>query len=153
MSGMSRFIEDNVKNPGGVPLPRAYMKAVTFMAIADELSGLSTCSRQQVGAIIVKDGRCISWGYNGAPPGMTHCVHEDDSPCETATHAEANAIAAAARQGISTDGAHLYVTVSPCATCSRLLIAAGIVGVTYKTAYRDRTGVEILQQAGVKVVD
>ena len=69
--------------------------------------------------------------------------------CRNATHAEANALAFAARQGISTDGATLYVTVSPCLDCSRLLIAAGIVTVIYEEEYRDDRGIELLRRAGV----
>jgi dCMP deaminase len=130
---------------------RERFKAGIFMDIALTLSTLSTCDRAAVGAVIVKDGRCISWGYNGAPPGLPHCVHLTDDPCDRATHAEANAIAFAARQGISTEGAHLYVTVSPCAVCSRLLIAAGIVEVTFHSRYRDESGVFVLLDADVKV--
>ena len=70
--------------------------------------------------------------------------------CRNATHAEANALAFAARQGISTDGGTLYVTVSPCNVCARLLIAAGIVSVWYDEEYRDRRGLELLEEAGIK---
>lgn len=135
-------------------------KAVTFLTVANVIAGLGTCDRKQVGAVIVKDGRCISWGYNGAPPGAPHC-HENNhgySPfsgnlleagCVNATHAEANAIAFAARQGISTDGAQLFVTVSPCAVCARLVIASGITDVHYVEEYRDTTGIKILDSAKV----
>ena len=130
-------------------MTRTNVKDVTFMAIADILGTLGTCDRKLVGALIVRDGRCVSWGYNGAPPGMPHCEHLDDEPCTTSTHAEANALAFAARQGISTDGATLYVTVSPCATCSRLIIAAGIVRVWYNEPYREEDGCRILTEAKV----
>ncbi len=124
-------------------------KDLVFMSVALQIGELGTCSRKQVGAVITRDGRAISWGYNGAPPGMPHCEHFDDEPCTTATHAEANALAFAARQGISTDGATLYVTVSPCEVCSKLLIAAGIERVVWGEAYRDPSGVDLLQRAGV----
>jgi dCMP deaminase len=133
-----------------------------------ELSHLGTCDRKQVGAVIVKDGRCISWGYNGAPPGLPHCsenahgwdnlpgVHGstfhnhliDERGCRNATHAEANALAYAARQGISVDGATLYVTLAPCLDCARLLIAAGIRAVDYDEEDRDRSGIELFSQLG-----
>jgi len=127
------------------------------MRIARELSQLGTCERAQVGAIIVKNGRCISWGYNGAPPGLPHCGENNHgygmmaavNGCKNATHAEANALAAAARQGISTDAAHLFVTLSPCEVCARLLIAAGIARVSVMEMYRERAGMELLQEAGV----
>jgi len=121
-----------------------------FLGIAHQLSELGTCERAQVGAIITKDGRCISWGYNGAPAGLPHCVHTDDLPCQNATHAEANAICFAARQGISTEGGTLYVTLSPCAVCARLTIAAGIVRVVWSFTYRDPAGSDLLAQAGVE---
>lgn len=120
------------------------------MEIAIVLGDLGTCERKQVGAVIIRDGRCISWGYNGAPPGLPHCKHEDDSPCEVSTHAEANAIAFAARQGISTEGGTLFVGVSPCLDCSKLLIAAGIRAVYYREEYRDSRGLELLREAGIR---
>ena len=127
------------------------------MAIAMILSERGTCDRKQVGAVIVRDGRCVSWGYNGAPPGAPHCDENDHGwagmaepygiGCRNATHAEANALAFAAKQGISTDDGTLYVTVAPCDNCSRLLIAAGISNVYYHEEYRDRTGLEVLERA------
>ncbi len=130
------------------------------MSVALQIGELGTCSRKQVGAVITRDGRAISWGYNGAPPGMPHCsenghgwgedyIMASVEGCKNATHAEANALAFAARQGISTDGATLYVTVSPCEVCSKLLIAAGIERVVWGEAYRDPSGVDLLQRAGV----
>jgi dCMP deaminase len=153
---------------------RTMQKHHAFMAAAQAIASLGTCDRKQVGAVIVKDGRCISWGFNGAPPGVPHCDqnmhgwHETDWPiqggvstpewearkllevgCRNATHAEANTLAFAARQGISTDKGTLYVTVSPCDVCARLIIAAGISMVYYDEEYRDPSGRELLQSAGV----
>ena len=152
-------------------------KLYVFMSIAVTLSTLGTCDRKHVGAVFVKDGRCVTWGYNGAPPGAPHCedtyhghreaymeyrnlVHQsymdvsmwmdyNELGCVNVTHAEANALAFAARHGISTDGATLFVTVSPCDPCSRLLIAAGIETVYYKEEYRDGRGLDILRDAGI----
>jgi dCMP deaminase len=76
-----------------------------------------------------------------------------DHGCRNSTHAEANALAAAAKQGISTDGGTLYVSQSPCLTCSRLIVAAGIVRVVYDTMYRDHSGIELLKTAGVEIDD
>jgi dCMP deaminase len=132
-----------------------------FMGVAIQIGELGTCDRKHVGAVLTRNGRAISWGYNGAPPGMPHCsennhgwgpefnVSTPDMGCRNATHAEANALAFAAREGISTDGATLYVTVSPCAACSQLLIAAGISRVVWGEAYRDAAGTDLLRRAGV----
>src|SRR4029077_12729818 len=136
----------------------------------------STCDRKQVGAVIAHTGRVMSIGYNGAPPGLPHCdknhhgwqahwdqwadlsesnaqvaVHQalQENGCRNATHAEANALAFAARYGVSTDLADLFVTVSPCLDCSKLLIAAGICTVYYREAYRDLAGIDLLQEANV----
>jgi len=124
-------------------------KLRVFMQIATALSSLGTCPRQQVGAVLVREGRAISWGYNGAPPGFPHCNHPVNEPCQQAIHAELNAVVAAARAGISTDGASCFVTLSPCVTCSFLLIAAGVSTVYYKEEYRDTQGLDILELARV----
>lgn len=151
-----------------------------FMAIAIQLSRLGTCPRKAVGAVLVRDGRCVSWGYNGAPPGLPHCEEnnhgwqlkseyrnnfedQDEAAdientmlqeygCRNATHAEANALAFAAKQGISTDQCELFVTVAPCDVCSKLLIAAGIRRVYYEEDYRDPSGIELLRLAGIGAV-
>lgn len=137
-------------------------KDVAFLRIAYELGRLGTCDRSHVGALITRYGRSVSWGYNGAPPGLPHCDENahgwrdiaaegvDIAGCRNATHAEANALAFAARQGISTDGATLYVTMSPCAVCARLVIAAGIQRVVTSNLYRDPEGWALLEKAGVE---
>jgi dCMP deaminase len=129
-------------------------KGYVFMRIAWELSALGTCNRKQVGALLVRDGRCISWGYNGAPPGMPHCDHTAEelaSPygCLNAIHAEVNAVLFAARQGIPTANGTLYVTCSPCRSCAQTLVAAGVKQVFYDEEYRDPAGRELLEAAGV----
>jgi len=127
-----------------------FSKSEVFMRIAWELSALGTCDRKKVGALIVRDGRCISWGYNGAPPGMPHCHHKpEDTECFDAIHAELNAVCFAARQGISTDGATLFVTCSPCLRCSQAIISSGISNVLYDEEYREPAGRELLEKAGV----
>lgn len=112
----------------------------------------STCQRLQVGAILERDGRIIASGYNGAPSGMPHCdplVCRLDRPCTRTVHAEANCIYFAARYGISTEGATLWSTDSPCKTCAEAIINAGIVEVIYEDQYRDGSPLLILQAAGV----
>ena len=125
----------------------------SFIDLAYWYSTHSTCDRRRVGAVISKDRRIISTGYNGAPAGMSHCYHKegDDRPCEKSVHAEANAIAFAAKAGISVEGTVLYTTTIPCYTCSALIINAGIKEVRYAEIYRDERGLDILREAGVEV--
>ncbi len=109
----------------------------------------STCSRLAVGCVISRDGRILVQGYNGAPSGMPHCVHVEDEPCTTAEHAERNAIAWAARNGVRLEGAEVHVTVSPCPACAMSLINAGIVRVRWLFTFRDHAGIELLTQANI----
>ncbi|MEA3499000.1 MAG: dCMP deaminase family protein [Campylobacterota bacterium] len=115
-----------------------------FINIAIEIASASKCVSKQVGAVIVKDGRILSTGYNGTPAGYTNCVehwdgeytkdhHEWSKTYEI--HAEMNAIIWAARKGISIEDATIYVTLEPCSECSKNLIASGIKRIVYKTAY------------------
>lgn len=130
----------------------------------------STCSRLAVGAVIHRDGRILTQGYNGAPAGMTHCDHRctcgaEDSRTPTAhaslchagpnfcraVHAEQNAIAYAARYGVRLEDAEIVVTHQPCLSCARLVINAGIRHVTYVNPYRDLSGLHLLLEAGIPV--
>jgi len=122
----------------------------TLMEIARTMSMRSTCTRAHVGAVIAKEGRIISTGYNGTPPGMAHCKHfVDDGPCTQAIHAETNAIIFAGRYGVSCVGADLYVTVSPCLNCANLIIAAGIKSVIWDSEHRDLDGLVLLRAVGI----
>jgi dCMP deaminase len=133
----------------------------TLMSVAILFGQRSTCDRAPVGAVIAREGRILTTGYNGAPSGMAHCVHipgdlvdksgDTRSTCSMAVHAEANAIAYAARFGITTDGTDLFTTLSPCLECAKLIINAGVVRVVYKHKYRDTRGIEFLELAGVEV--
>jgi dCMP deaminase len=114
-----------------------------FMQVAELFAQRSSCERGHVGAVLVRDGRIISCGYNGAPPGMQHCsevgcdVPEDEElGCQRTIHAEANAIVWAARMGVPTYDSIMYSTHSPCLTCARLIIAAGIFKVVFRNDYR-----------------
>lgn len=122
----------------------------TFMDVASVFARRSTCSRAQVGAVIVKDNHILAHGYNGTPPGLPHCVHQDDEPCEQAIHAEANAIAYAARVGVNVAGGTLYTTHEPCLRCAQLIIAAGITKVVFDQHYRQHVGLHLLWHASVK---
>lgn len=112
-----------------------------------------TCHRLQVGCIIERGGRILIQGYNGAPPGMPHCPEREHTSEEClAVHAEQNAIAWAARTGVSLENSTLYVTHMPCLACARSIITAGVTSVSYLYEYRDPSGVELLKEAGLKVV-
>lgn len=115
-----------------------------FINIALELATASKCVSKQVGAVIVKDGRILSTGYNGTPAGFTNCcdywdgkyTHEHHEWSKTyEIHAEMNAIIWAARKGISIEGASIFVTLEPCSECSKNLIASGIKRIVYAKEY------------------
>jgi dCMP deaminase len=134
-----------------------------FMAITRMVAMRSTCLRRSVGAILVKDKRILSTGYNGAPSGLKHCeevgcVRQDSSiPSGTrhelcrGLHAEQNAIIQAAYHGISIRGADLYCTNMPCVICSKMLINAGIRKVYYAEGYDDALSEGLFQEAGIQV--
>ena len=113
----------------------------------------SYCTRRQVGALIVKNQRIISDGYNGTPSGFENiCEDEDGLTKPYVLHAEANAITKIARSNNNSDGATLYVTASPCIECAKLIVQAGIKRVIYSEKYRLTDGIDLLERAGVEVV-
>ena len=127
-----------------------YDKAYLKMAL--EWGKLSHCKRKQVGALIVKDRMIISDGFNGTPKGFENiCEDEDNYTKWYVLHAEANAITKVASSTQSSQGATLYITLSPCKECSKLIFQSGIVRVVYITEYKDRTGLDFLIKAGVEV--
>lgn len=115
-----------------------------LMAIANVVAARSTCSRMAVGAVIAREGRVMSSGYNGTLVGMPHCEHLWNDPCTEAIHAEANAILFAARYGVGTEGAELYTTHQPCIACARMIVNAGITQLVYQYPYRNNEGLELL---------
>lgn len=124
-----------------------------YLRIADEWGQLSYCQRKKVGAIIVKDRMIISDGYNGTPSGFENCCEDDAGITKWyVLHAEANAILKVAKSTQSCKDATLYITMSPCKECSKLIHQAGIVRVVYIYNYRDNSGIEFLEKAGVEVV-
>lgn len=111
----------------------------------------SYCKRRKVGALIVKDGSIISDGYNGTPSGFENECECDGKTKPYVLHAEANAITKLAKDTRSSVGATLYITMSPCIECAKLIIQAGIKRVVYDEQYRDTSGIDLLRRAGVKV--
>jgi dCMP deaminase len=127
-----------------------YDKAYINMAF--EWGKLSHCKRKQVGALIVKERMIISDGFNGAPTGFDNCCEDEKGDTKwMVLHAEANAILKVAASTQSSKGATLYVTLSPCKDCSKLILQAGIKRVVYANAYKDLSGVDFLIQAGIEV--
>lgn len=123
-----------------------------YLRIAREWGQLSYCNRKKVGAIIVKNRMIISDGYNGTPSGFENCCENDSGETHWyVLHAEANAILKVASSTQSCDGATLYITMSPCKDCSKLIHQAGIKRVVYESGYKDQSGVEFLIRAGVQV--
>ena len=123
-----------------------------YLKMAMEWAKLSHCKRRQVGALIVKDKMIISDGYNGTPTGFENCCEDDEGYTKWyVLHAEANAILKVASSTQSTRGSTLYVTLSPCTDCSKLIFQSGIVRVVYITEYKDRTGLDFLVKSGVMV--
>ena len=124
-----------------------------YLRMAREWAKLSYCHRKQVGAIIVKDRMIISDGYNGTPTGFENfCEDEEGYTKWYVLHAEANAILKVAASTQSSKGATLYITLSPCQNCSKLIHQAGIIRVVYSKSYKDLSGVKFLEQAGIEVV-
>lgn len=123
-----------------------------YLRIAHEWGKLSHCKRKQVGAIIVKDRMIISDGYNGTPTGFENYCEDDEGYTKWyVLHAEANAILKVASSTQSCKGATLYITLSPCRECSKLIHQAGIVRVVYKEAYKDDSGLQFLKKAGIEL--
>jgi len=127
-----------------------------FMAIAHEVAKRSTCERAQVGAVIVKDKRILTTGYNGSPRGLPHCTEVgclmDNGHCVRTLHAEQNAIIVAALHGVITAGATIYVTHQPCFNCAKSIINSGIREIVYDKEYQDDRSLDFLQQAGVSLI-
>lgn len=123
-----------------------------YLRIAEEWGKLSYCERKKVGALIVKDKMIISDGYNGTPSGFENfCEDENNYTKWYVLHAEANAILKVASSTQSCHGATLYITLSPCKECSKLIHQAGIVRVVYHKTYKDDSGLKFLEKAGVEL--
>jgi dCMP deaminase len=124
-----------------------------YLGMANQWSKLSHCKRKQVGAIIVKDEMVISDGYNGTPAGFDNCCEDHEGNTHWyVLHAEANAILKVAKSTNNCKGATLYLTLSPCKDCSKLVLQAGITRVVYMNSYKDTEGINFLQSAGVETI-
>lgn len=123
-----------------------------YLRIAREWGQLSHCKRRKVGALIVKDRMIISDGYNGTPTGFENFCEDDDGYTKWyVLHAEANAILKVAGSTQSCKGATLYITMSPCRDCSKLIHQSGIKRVVYHEDYKDNEGLKFLEKAGVLI--
>lgn len=145
-----------------------------FIKICQVVAQRSTCLRSQVGAVIVKDNRVVSMGYNGPVSGMPACedlpnvlecptegtfsLWKENHPlmcqgagCTRSLHAETNAIAFAARAGVPVGGCTMYCTMSPCINCAKVIVNSGIKCLKYLEKYRDTSGLELLMAAGIEV--
>jgi dCMP deaminase len=135
-----------------------------FMKIAEDVATRSTCIRRQVGAVIVKDKRILSTGYNGAPKGISHCTAEtcirnklnipsgEKHELCRGLHAEQNAIIQAAAHGLSINDASIYVTNQPCSICTKMLINCDIRSFFYRNPYNDPLALEMMEEADVKII-
>jgi len=135
-----------------------------FMKIAEDVATRSTCIRRQVGAVIVKDKRILTTGYNGVPTGIPHCTTENcirtrlnipsgerHELCR-GLHAEQNAIIQGALHGVSINDAKIYVTHQPCSICTKMLINSGIRTFIYKSPYKDELAEEMVREANIITV-
>lgn len=124
-----------------------------YLRMAQEWAKLSHCERKQVGALIVKGRMIISDGFNGTPTGFENCCEDEEGVTKwEVLHAEANAILKVAASTQSSEGATLYITLSPCKQCSKLIHQAGIKRVVYSNAYKDTSGLDFLNKAGVELL-
>ncbi|MCH1547621.1 MAG: dCMP deaminase family protein [Flavobacteriaceae bacterium] len=132
--------------------PKQLKYDVAYLKMAIEWGKLSYCKRRQVGALIVKNNMIISDGYNGTPSGLENfCEDENGYTKWYVLHAEANAITKIASSTQSSDGATLYISLSPCKECSKLIHQAKIKRVVYHNAYKDNSGLKFLEKAGVEL--
>lgn len=135
-----------------------------FLEIANVAKKRSTCLRRQVGAVIVRDKRILSTGYNGVPTGITHCNEvgclrdklqipsgERHELCR-GSHAEQNAIVNAANFGISLKGSTIYINTQPCILCTKMIINAGITKIVYEEGYPDELSLEMIKESGIELV-
>lgn len=126
---------------------------VAYLKMAREWAQLSHCKRKQVGALIVKERMIISDGYNGTPSGFDNCCEDEDGTTKWyVLHAEANAILKLASSTQSAQGASLYLTLSPCKECSKLILQAGIKKLIYIDDYSDSEGISFLKNHGIEIL-
>jgi dCMP deaminase len=127
-------------------------KDILYTDLVLRISQESYCKRLQVGALIVKDGNIISFGYNGTPSGFPNVCEEDNVTLPTVLHAESNAITKACKSPISTEGSTIYCTHSCCVECAKLIIQSGINRFVYLEDYRSSDGLDLLMKSNIEVV-
>jgi dCMP deaminase len=126
---------------------------LAYLRMAKEWAKLSHCTRKQVGALLVKNGVIISDGYNGTPSGFPNACENDSGETHWyVLHAEANAILKVAKSTNNAHGSTLYITLSPCKDCSKLILQSGITRMVYLDAYKDTTAIDFLRNSGIEVV-
>jgi dCMP deaminase len=141
-----------VKNQGNQPKNKQERLDRVYLKMAREWSENSYCKRSRVGCLVVKNKTIISDGYNGTPSGFPNkCEDENNVTLPTVLHAEANAITKLAKSNNSAEGATLYVTLSPCFECAKMIIQAGIVRVVYLEQYRKTESFDLFEEAGIEV--
>tara|TARA_B100001758_G_C18344016_1_gene575988 strand:- start:209 stop:640 length:432 start_codon:yes stop_codon:yes gene_type:complete len=124
-----------------------------YLRMTLEWAKLSHCKKKQVGALIVKNGMIISDGYNGTPSGFDNCCEDkNQNTYWYVLHAEANAILKTAKSNHNCFGATLYLTMSPCRDCSKLILQAGITRLVYIEEYKDDSGIKFLKEAGINIL-
>ncbi len=126
---------------------------LAYLKMAFIWSNLSHCNRKKVGALIVKEGMIISDGYNGSPSGFSNsCEDAEGNTHWYVLHAEANALTKLAKSNNNAKSATLYITLSPCRDCSKLILQAGVKRVVYINQYKDTSGIDFLNQTDIEVV-
>lgn len=145
------MLEEGVIKYNNPKKQERYDKA--YLRMAQEWARLSHCKRKQVGAILVKDGMIISDGYNGTPTGFENGCEDDCGDTKWyVLHAEANALMKVAKSNNSARNSTLYITLSPCKECSKLILQSGVRRLVFITRYKDDEGVQFLEGAGVEIV-
>ena len=127
------------------------MKENWLMSVAELTAKNSYCKRSKVGAVLAKEERIIATGWNGTPSKWENECEENDTTNKAVIHAEANAILWSAKEGRETKGATLFVTLSPCYECAKMIIQAGIAEVIYLTEYRDAKPINLLEKNNVRI--
>ena len=133
------------------PLHHSEKKHNLYLDLVRRIALESYCKRLKVGALIVKDGNIISFGYNGTSSGLPNVCEEDNVTLPTVLHAESNAITKACKTPVTTEGATMYMTHSCCVECAKLIVQSGIKKVYYLEDYRDNSGINLLKTCDIEV--
>ncbi len=150
MNNQNNYIEHTLEN---CPDLKQFNLDVVYLKMAREWAKNSYSKRSQVGCLVVKNKTIISDGYNGTPTGFPNiCEDEDNNTLPIVLHAEANAITKLAMNTVSSQGGTVYVTLSPCFDCSKLIIQSGIKRIVFSEIYRKTESLELLSQAGIEII-